>query len=216
MVTMFCGVAINGIYSISYKIPSLITAISGIFTSAWQISAVEDFGSKESIKFFSRIYCRYSALFILLTSIVIFFIKFIADILFSKAFYDAWKYASILIIASMFQSLCSFLGSIYTTAMKTRMIFVTTMLGAMSNIAFNLLLIPSCGAYGAAIATLMSYMIVWIVRLLNSRKIIKLQIQVKKDIICYLIIGIQCFYMIMGKSYVYIVNTICLIILLFV
>ncbi|MCQ4991499.1 oligosaccharide flippase family protein, partial [[Clostridium] symbiosum] len=47
IVSYVCGVAANGIYYVSYKIPSLITTCSSIFFKAWQISAVDGFGSEE-------------------------------------------------------------------------------------------------------------------------------------------------------------------------
>ncbi len=192
MLTSMSGTSVMGVYSISYKIPSLMNVFSGIFTSAWQISAVKNFGSEESRVFFSDIYKKSSSLYIFLTSIVIVFIKPISKVMFSNEFYVAWKYASILIIAALFQSMCSFLGSIYTTAMKTRAIFWTTLVGAGSNVLMNILLIPPFGAYGAAIATMSSYFIVWVIRLIHSRTILRLEIKLLKDIVCYFLLGGLC------------------------
>ena len=39
MLTAFCGVAVTGIYSVAYKIPTFLTTFTTIFMSAWQISA---------------------------------------------------------------------------------------------------------------------------------------------------------------------------------
>ena len=43
-VTFMCGIAANGLLSISYKIPSIINTLQGIFTQAWQISAIKHSG----------------------------------------------------------------------------------------------------------------------------------------------------------------------------
>ena len=38
------GAAANGIYSISYKLPSIMSMICNVFGQAWGISAIRDFG----------------------------------------------------------------------------------------------------------------------------------------------------------------------------
>lgn len=194
ILTLFWGVSVTGIYSIAYKIPTLMSAVSNIFTSAWQISAVDDFGSAESESFFSDVYKKYSSLYVCFASILIVTIRVLAKFMFSKDFFCAWQYSCILIIAAMFQAICSFLGTIYTTAYKTKMIFVTTIIGAFVNIVMNFVLIPQFGAYGAAMATLVSYFVIWIIRLVNSKKIISLKVNYKKDIICYMLLIIQCIF----------------------
>lgn len=215
ILTFFEGAAVTGVYSVAYKIPSLMAVLSNIFTSAWQISAVDDFGSEESIAFFSDIYNKYSSLYVLITSAIILGIKLIAEIMFSKNFYNAWSFATVLIIASMFQAMCSFLGSIYTTAMKTRMIFITTFIGAIFNIVLNFILIPRIGAYGAAIATLVSYFSVWLIRIIDSRKIIRLNISIKKDIVVYIILVVQCVVVCVNRYWSLIVSFIlCIMVLI--
>lgn len=52
-VNIFCGAAAVGIYAVAYKVPSLLSTVMSIFFGAWQISAVEDFGSETSRSFFS-------------------------------------------------------------------------------------------------------------------------------------------------------------------
>ena len=56
IMNIFRGLSELGIYSVSYKIPSIMATISGIMVSAWEMSAVDDFGSEKSRRFFSQIY----------------------------------------------------------------------------------------------------------------------------------------------------------------
>ena len=44
---------------------------------------------------------------------------------------------------------------------------------------------------GAAVATVISYVEVWIVRYINSRHYVRLDIDIKRDIISYLVLLIQ-------------------------
>lgn len=187
----FWGASLTGIYAVSYKIPSIITTLSSIFTSAWQISAVDDFGSDESVKFISNVYNKYSSFYFISSSVIVLAVQPLSSILFAKEYYSAWSYSVLLIYASIFQSLAAFIGVIYTTAKKTKMIFITTMAGAIGNIILNVILIPQFGAFGAAIATLLSYIIVWFIRLIDSRRIIRLTMEIKRDVICYLLLIVQ-------------------------
>ena len=43
IVLWVCGVAQNGIYSMSYKIPTILMVVQNIFAQAWQISAVKEY-----------------------------------------------------------------------------------------------------------------------------------------------------------------------------
>jgi O-antigen/teichoic acid export membrane protein len=53
---------------------------------------------------------------------------------------------------------------------------VTSLIGALSNIGLNLWLIPSMGPMGAAIATLVSYLIVFVIRALHTRRFIRYRV----------------------------------------
>lgn len=191
VLSYFSEAAVLGIYSVAYKIPSIISIISSIFTSAWQISAVENFGGDESKKFFENVYHKYSALYIIGCSFVVLFIKVLAKVLFANEFYNAWSYAIVLTFAAVFQAMGGFLGIIYGAAMKTKEIFSTTMIGAVINIILNFVLIPFYGAMGAAIATLVSYAVVWGVRIISSRKFLSMQINWRMVITSYLLVTVQ-------------------------
>lgn len=210
----FWGASVIGVYAIAYKIPSIISILSTILTSAWQISAVDDFGSEESRKFFSDVYQKYASVYIMASSGIILFIKVIAGILFSGEFYEAWKYAIILVVAVVFQALNGFLGIIYAASKKTKKIFITTILGAGTNIILNILFIPSIGALGAAIATAVSYIVVWITRLVDSRKILPITINYKVDLSSYLLIILQCVVTYFSFRYWYMISAVlCMLII---
>ena len=43
---LFCNIETTGIYSISYKIPSILEMIQNVFAQAWQISAIKEYKDK--------------------------------------------------------------------------------------------------------------------------------------------------------------------------
>ena len=193
MISYFCDVAVNGIYSASYKIPTLLTTFSSVFVNAWQLSAVDEFGSEQNRKFYKVVYEKYAALNIIIVTLLIALVKIISMFLFDQAYYTAWMPASILLLAYVFNTASGFLGTIYTSAKKTGNLFISTLLAAILNIVFNFILIKQIGMTGAAIATLISYFFVWLYRLINSKKIIDIQIELKSNIISYFLIILEIF-----------------------
>ncbi|WP_244325001.1 lipopolysaccharide biosynthesis protein [Sporofaciens musculi] len=192
MLMYFSGMGVTGIYSVSQKIPSMLSVISTIFMSAWQISAVDNFGSKDSLDFYSDIYRKYSSLNIISITTLICFTKLLANFLFSKDFYEGWIFVPILLLAYYFNAMSSFLGTIYTSAKKTKMLFISTVVAASSNISLNFVFIPLFGGMGASISTFISYFITWIIRIINTRRIMIINWNRKNDIcsICLIIIQI--------------------------
>lgn len=202
ILTFFCGVSATGIYAAGYKIPSFLTIVSSIFLSAWQISAVKDFGSKETNDFFSNIYVKYSSLVSILCGVVITLSQVIARILLSDDFYVAWQFAPILVYAYVFQTMSGFLGTIYTSSKQTKMLFISTAIGAGINVGLNICLIPKYESLGASIATAFSYLVVWLIRLVHSYiKIIQLKLRIKRDIVSYFILFILIIVTIMNNQY---------------
>lgn len=191
IITWLMSSSALGIYSVSYKIPSLLTVVTGIFSSSFQISAVEDFGSENSKKFFENMYSMFSSLNVFVAVILIILAKPLAFILFQKDFFMAWKATTILLFAYVFNFLAGILGTVYTSAKQTKLIFTSTVIGAVINVLLNLILIKKIGILGAAVATLISYVCVWFLRLINIKDILDFKIDLKINIISYVLIVIE-------------------------
>ena len=192
ILNFFSGLSVTGIYSVAYKIPSLMTLVSSVFLNAWQIAAVEEYSNAKKNEFYSNIYHNFSVLLILIVSCLICGIKFVSAIMFSKDFFNAWKYVPILLMAYLFHDLANYLGSIYNASKETKQLFISTLIGAITNIILNLVLIPLFSAMGAAVATLISFFVVWLYRILTAKKIVDIDIHVTKFIINCFIISFQC------------------------
>lgn len=184
VIIAFCGVAANGLYAVAYKLPTILTTISNIFMQAWQISAVKEHKKSDTSKFYSEVYNYYCTFVIIVCSILILFTKFICYFMFSDEFFVAWKYVPLLVLAVAFGGFSGFLGSIYVAEKKSFKNFLSTSTGALVNISLNLLLVPRFGALGAACATFISYLIVWLIRTVDTKKYIKIKIN-------YLLMGIN-------------------------
>lgn len=178
LITYMIGEAANGIYAVSNKIPTILMIVANIFAEAWQISAVTEEEGRE--RFFSRVCGVYQAIAFTTASLLIVTAQLSTKILAAPSYYEAWHYIPILVSATTFSCIATFLASIYMVEKKSMCTLVTTMLGAVINIALNTWWIPVYGVYGAAAATLISYFIMFAVRAVHSRKYVKIKWNMKK------------------------------------
>lgn len=197
---LFYDLNITGIYSVAYKIPTIIEFVQAIYSQAWQISAIKEYNKKNSVEFFSNMYKIYNIIIIFTVCLILIFLKVISKILFAKEFFIAWEYVPFLLLAILFGALAGFLGSIYAANKDSKMYAKSTAIGAMTNIILNFLLIPTMAAHGAAVATCISYVIVWILRLIFMKKYMVLKINLKKDVTSYLLILVICISIICLKT----------------
>ena len=119
IVIFLCGIAANGIFSVAYRIPSILVLFQTIFNQAWTVSAVKEF-DKNNSSFYLNIYNAYNMGMVIVCSILILFNKTIAYILFANDFYLAWQYAPFLILAVVFNSLATLLGGIFSALKRLK------------------------------------------------------------------------------------------------
>lgn len=191
VVIFFCGLAQNGIYSVASKIPSILNIFQSIFNQAWTLSAVQDFDREDKNGFFTNSYNIYNFGMVMIASGLIFIDKILAKFLYAKEFYIAWEYVPFLLISIVFGALSGYIGGIFSAVRNSKIFAVSTIIGAAINIAMNIALVPFIGAMGAAIATAVSYFVVWAVRMKHVKKYIRLRIKLKRDILSYFILVIQ-------------------------
>ena len=188
IVTFFCGVAQNGIYSIGYKIPTILSVFQSIFQQAWMISAVHDFDKDDTDGFFSNTYKIYNFGMVFVCAGLILFDKFLARLFYAKEFYVAWRYVPVLTIGFVFVAIANYIGGVFQAVKDTKIITLSTLIGAGVNTLLNFVLVYSIGAFGAALATCISYYVVWIIRIVYVKKYISLHINIFKDHIGYVLL----------------------------
>lgn len=185
------GIGASGVYAVSYKIPTILTMFNQIFAQAWNLSAIKEFDKEDKDGFFSNTYSVYNAGMVLSCSAIIISNIFLARILYAKEFFLAWNYTSPLLISIVFSALSSFIGSIFTAVKNSKIFAISTVTAAVINTILNAIMIPFWGVQGAAIATAISFFTIWLVRIVSVRKYIHLKINIKRDVIAYLLLSTQ-------------------------
>lgn len=164
VVTMYRGEAENGLYAAAYKLPTLLTLISGVFVEAWHFSSVRDADEEEKGSFFGAVYKNFMSIMFMGASVLIAGSRILTRILLADSYYASWRFVPMLGVAMVFSTLVSFLGSVYFLKKKSTLSMLTALAGAVINVVLNFVMIPNHGAMGAAVATFISYLAVYVIR----------------------------------------------------
>lgn len=170
--------SVVGLYSCANKIPSILSTINTIFNQAWNLSLFQSSPNNKK-SFFEDTYNFYNEVMFCCSIGIIWLSKFVAHFMFSKDFFQAWIFVPVLTCGAYVNSLNGVLGSLFTSEKKTTTIFKTTCIGSIVNITLNFLLIYLCGALGAAIATFVSYLVVWIMRVNKAAREFEINIDTR-------------------------------------
>lgn len=176
MITPMFGIDANGIYAVSSKVPAMVNVFTNIFNQAWMYSAVKEEESKEKdVDYINGIYTVFFKFISLVSIFLIIIIKPLLSVYVGKDFFSAWLYTIPLLVGTVFSSLSTFISSEYTAHKDSKGFLRSASVGASVNLILNLILMPIMGVMGAAIATCISYVSVFIYRALDIRKYTKIK-----------------------------------------
>lgn len=164
------GSELNAIYAVANKIPTIITSIFAIFIQAWLLSAVKEQNSSDKEKYYEVVFQNIASFIFIITSVLLVTIKIIIKLYVSESYFVAWESCSFLILSAGFNVLAAFIGNNYVVAKKNLGNMVSTLSGTLINIVLNLTLIPKLGLIGAGFATYISYFVVVIYRIIDTKK----------------------------------------------
>ncbi len=174
------GESAAGVYDAASKVPNLISMVSTIFFQAWNMSAITENNSKDRSNFYYRIFSAYQSMMFLAAAFMIALVKPLSLILIDSsndpAYAMAYQYMPVLIIAVLMMSFNQFLSSIYTATKKTTHSFWTSLVAAVTNLTLNVVLIYYYGVHGAVIATFISYFVCYLIRIVDTRRLIPFKV----------------------------------------
>lgn len=173
MVSRFLGEDVNGLYTVAYRIPALISFAAVIFFRAWQMSAISEFGTKECSRYYTKVFDSYVSMMFIASAGIMMLLEFLTHLLTSESFWGSFRYAPFLVVAALMQSFCNFLSGIYNASGNNHKSLTTSAVAAGVNIVLNLILIPFVKVQGAAFATMAAYFICFIIRLSDTQQIAK-------------------------------------------
>lgn len=181
--TFYKGVESNGIYAISNKFPSILFMLNSIFYLAWQESAISEYDSNDRNLFYTKMFNLLMSLEFTTVIGLIAFTKFIMKLMIDGKFESAWRFVPFLYIATIFNTFSSFYGTGYLSSKDTIGAFYTSVIGGIVNVIMNFALIPLIGIQGASFSTMIAFLIMWVVRVWQTRKYFKISIDYRRLIL---------------------------------
>lgn len=172
VISAFMGKASNGVYAVSYKFPNMIETVYHYFYLAWSESAsrVVKQGKEAAKEYYQKLHdvldnLIYSVVLMLIAGMAIMFRVFIRG-----DYLSGFEYVPVLAFSMYFNCMGKFYSGIYSALKKTKVLAVSTVIGAVLNIAINVAFIHFIGLYAAAISTLVSEIVVVVVRKIKLKK----------------------------------------------
>lgn len=191
-VTGMCGTAANGIYSVAYKIPTILQALDNVFGQAWIFTLYDSYKTEDGKIYITKVYDVYNFLFCAACSFLIIIDIYLSRLLYSNDFFEAWKYVPPLLLSIVFNSASGLMARFLSVYKKTKIAMNISIMAAMSNILLNWILIAIMhNPMGAAIATAITFFISWCCNCMIGMKLSGVNICWKKQLVMYLVLTIQ-------------------------
>lgn len=182
LIEFMIGSAALGIYTTASKIPSLINVVSSIFTQAWGLSAIKEYDSTNDTTFYSNVFNYFFITIFGVCIGVVSIIKVFMNVFVGDNFYEAWQYIPLLLLGAVFAAISAFSGSLLGAMKKSQNLMWTTLVAGVVNIIFNLVMIPLCDLWGAAVGTLVANVVVASIRLVNVKKHLRINYNIKHTV----------------------------------
>lgn len=216
IISIWLGTGANGIYSVSNKFSGILIQIFNIFNLSWAESASLYINANDKNEFFSNVFNKTLKYSIVGCLLIIAIMPISFNILISKDYSEAYIYIPILLIGMIFNIIVSFIGNIYIAKKLTKEVAKTSFGAGILNIIINIFLINYIGIFAAAISTLLAFLIMSILRMIDVQKYVKIRIDYKeiyKDVI-FLILSIIIYYL--NQKYISIIFITILLIYIYI
>lgn len=190
-ILIFVGASYNGLFAVASKIPSVLSIFNSIFFKAWQLSAIEEYNTLDKDSFYSDVFYYYQQFLFIVMGFIFLFLKPIFEIAIGDSFFTAWKYVPFLLVAVLFSSFSSFLGTNYIASKETAGVFKSSLIGGIINIIFNLITIPIMGVFGAGLASMISFITMTVIRMYDTKKYVDINYKYKNFLLNIFLLSIN-------------------------
>lgn len=187
MITNILSVGAAGIYSVGAKLGHVSQLIYSAFSGGWQYFAFSTMNEKNQVKSNSMIFEYLGVISYVATTFICAVSYCFYKYVFAKQYIDGYIIAPYLFLAPLLQMLFQVAANQFLVVKKTWPNMLILSVGAVVNVIINFVLIPIIGIEGAAIATLIGYVL--------------------SDIICVLVL---CKMKLMAISMKFIASTLCM------
>lgn len=171
----YYGLEEVGLYSVASKIPVILTVIFNIFYNSLQISMLDEYKKEGFDKFFHNIFYNISLIQMFCVIGITILIKPMIKFIVSETYIEIWKYIPLFLLTILFNNYSAILGIKYLLKKDTKNLLKSSFVASVANIGFNYLLVPKYGIFGAIMATVIAYIILFYTRKRDTEDMIKIE-----------------------------------------
>ncbi|MBA7497339.1 hypothetical protein ES704_00067 [subsurface metagenome] len=177
-----------GLYAVGMKLASIMSLFQAIFGQGWQFFSFSTMRDNDASRVYGKIFDLVVFAGVSIVTILLFYGDFIFKILFAKNYYEAWTISPILCLGPVIMVLWWIAAIGISIKKKSYLSTIGIFLAAVTNIVLNFLLIPKYYLMGAAIATLISYIVMLIFAIFFIRLLFNVDFNEKRIIITSVIL----------------------------
>lgn len=187
MITNMLGTNELGIYSIGSKFASISSLVYAAFSGGWQFFSFSTMKDEDQINLNSKVF-EYLGVISFASLIILYpFIPLAFNILFPESYASGISVVPYLYLSPLLLMLFQVVANQFIIIKKSYWSTISLSVGAVANVLLNWLLIPQIGIEGAALATLIGYVLSVIVVSLLAIKL-ELHVVTKRFLLVTIII----------------------------
>ena len=186
-----CGIEANGLYSVSGKIPSILTVVTSIFLQAWQVSGIEEMSDNGNKHYIESVFNNTEMAIVVLCSAFIALTPLLSFFMFQDAFYSAWVYVPLQLVFVVFNTMGGMWGPIFSARFDTKPMAVSTLLGGVISLVLGVIFAHFAGVHGVIAASLIGVFVNWLWRGKKAEQYSQIDFHLKTSICIYLILIVQ-------------------------
>jgi len=192
VITGVLGLAANGIYSMAYKIPSILSMAQTTFNMAWQENASISASDDDVSEYFSSMFRMLFDIVSGMMSVLIGFTPLLFFLFIHGDYSESYNQIPILFMGMFFLCLSTFWGGIFVAIKQTKAAGTTTIIAAAINLLIDVCTVKWIGLYAGSISSVTAYFVMCLLRAGVVKKYIKIDYDIK-HIVCFVCILIaQC------------------------
>ena len=139
--------------------------------------------------------------------------QLLASFMLQKSFYSAWTLIPVVLLDFYFSCMNTFYGTVYTTLMKTKYLMTTTIVGSLVCVIATAGLIPVLGLYGAGAASILCNAVIYVMRMINSRRLVSIDVNYCILVISIVLLGVQMMITAMAVPYYWVYGVLIFLVL---
>ena len=175
ILNLYVGLAIVGVYTVGYKFSNIINNfIITPFGQAISPMLFKQFveSQEKYKKIMARIFKYYWLVMFTLAIGYFVVLKEIYQLIIDIQYIEGYNIIAIVLFGVIIWGLTNLLGATVIMKEKTGKMFLFTFISVLVNIGLNFIFIPKYGMYGAAVATLISYILQFIMIFIYTQKLV--------------------------------------------